>query len=215
MQKLLTPISVLVMIFSLSQAVARDAFTLPAEAAATTTPNFIAIGGETRPPSGWVQFCRDLPGECVESDTAPRDARMSKAAWAQLDAINRQVNRDIMPITDWDHYGVEDYWTYPDDGMGDCEKYVLEKRRRLRALGWPESALLITVVRDTKNEGHAVLMVRTSEGDVILDNLSNDIRHWSKVPYRYVKRQSQWSANIWVSLAPGTSAADIATAARR
>lgn len=215
MQKLIATVGVLVMIFSLSQAMARDAFTLPAEPASATTSNYISINGETRPPSGWVQFCRNFPAECVESNTPPRDAKMSKAAWAQLDAINRQVNNDIIPITDWDHYGVEDYWTYPDDGKGDCEKYVLEKRRRLHSLGWPESALLITVVRDTKNEGHAVLMVRTSDGDVILDNLSNDIRHWSKVPYRYVKRQSQWSANIWVSLAPHAGGSDLATATRR
>jgi hypothetical protein len=31
--------------------------------------------------------------------------------------------------------------------------------------GWPESKLLITVVRDENNEGHAVLTVRTDEGD--------------------------------------------------
>ena len=36
--------------------------------------------------------------------------------------------------------------------------------------GWPESKLLITVVRDENNEGHAVLTVRTDEGDFILDN---------------------------------------------
>lgn len=215
MQRLLTIIGLAVMLLSLSQAQARDAFVLPVEAASPAVSNFMAIRSETRPPMGWVQFCRDRPSECVESERAPRDAILSKAAWAQLDAVNRQVNRDIIPVTDLEHYGVEEYWTYPDDGKGDCEKYVLEKRRALRNLGWPESALLITVVRDTNNEGHAVLTVRTNAGDVILDNLNNDIRHWSKTPYRYVKRQSQWSVNTWVSLAPDSSRNDILTSARR
>ena len=215
MQKFLSVFGLVIMLFSASQVKAKEAFNMPAEPASSASGNFLAIRGETRPPMGWVQFCRDLPQECGEKGTAPRDAVLSKASWAQLDAINRQVNRDIIPITDWDHYGVEDYWTYPDDGMGDCEKYVLEKRRRLRHLGWPESALLITVVRDSKNEGHAVLMVRTTDGDLILDNLNTEIRHWSKTPYRYVKRQSQWSVNTWVSLAPDTGRAEIATSTRR
>lgn len=215
MQRLLTIFGLAVMLFSAPRAYAREPFNLPAEPVSAAVSHFMTIGRETRPPSGWVQFCHDRPNECLESDRTPRDAKLTKTGWAQLDAINRQVNRDIIPITDWDHYGVEDYWAYPDDGKGDCEKYVLEKRRRLRSLGWPESALLITVVRDTNNEGHAVLMVRTDEGDVILDNLSNDIRHWSRTPYRYVKRQSQWSPNIWVSLAPNQPTADIATSTKR
>ena len=55
-------------------------------------------------------------------------------------------------------------WSYPDDGYGDCEDYVLLKRRLLAARGFPESTLLITVVRDENNEGHAVLTVRTDRG---------------------------------------------------
>lgn len=215
MQKILVTLGIVIMVCSASYAMARDGFNLPVEPVSAATSNFMMIGDQTRPPSGWVQFCRERPAECLESERAPRDAKLSKGSWAQLEAVNRQVNHDIVPITDWEHYGVEDYWTYPDDGKGDCEKYVLEKRRRLRALGWPESALLITVVRDTNNEGHAILTVRTSEGDVVLDNLTNDIRHWSKTPYRYVKRQSQWSQNIWVSLAPNAGNGDVSTATRR
>ena len=36
--------------------------------------------------------------------------------------------------------------------------------------GWPRQALLITVVRDKKGEGHAVLTVKTDKGEFILDN---------------------------------------------
>jgi predicted transglutaminase-like cysteine proteinase len=39
----------------------------------------------------------------------------------------------------------------------DCEDYVLLKRRMLMQAGWPREALLVTVVRDKKGDGHAVL----------------------------------------------------------
>jgi predicted transglutaminase-like cysteine proteinase len=91
-------------------------------------------------------------------------------------------------------------WAYPDDGKGDCEDYVLAKRRALINLGWPASVLLITVVRDKEGDGHAVLTVVTDRGDVILDNQENEILPWQDTGYRYVKRQSQGDPTLWVSL---------------
>ena len=64
-------------------------------------------------------------------------------------------------------------WNYPDDGYGDCEDYVLLKRRMLMQAGWPREALLITVVRDKKGDGHAVLTVKTNRGEFVLDNQSS------------------------------------------
>ena len=40
--------------------------------------------------------------------------------------------------------------------------------------GWPRQALLITVVRDKKGDGHAVLTVKTDKGEFILDNQNED-----------------------------------------
>ena len=53
---------------------------------------------------------------------------------------------------------------------GDCEDYALLKRHTLIRKGWPVGSLLLTVVRDEKGEGHAVLTARTKQGDFILDN---------------------------------------------
>ena len=105
-------------------------------------------------------------------------------------------------MSDLEHYGKLDWWTYPDDKKGDCEDYVLEKRRRLIERGWPESTLLITVVRDESNEGHAVLTVRTDEGDLILDNKRDDVVSWADTAYTFVKAQSQRDPLHWVSLLP-------------
>jgi len=107
---------------------------------------------------------------------------------------------------------VVERWNYPDDGYGDCEDYVLLKRRMLMQAGWPRQALLITVVRDKRGDGHAVLTVKTDKGEFILDNQNADILLWSDTGYRFVKRQSQSDPNAWVALggtrpAPATAAA--------
>jgi predicted transglutaminase-like cysteine proteinase len=66
--------------------------------------------------------------------------------------------------------------------------------------GWPREALLVTVVRNEKDEGHAVLTVTTDQGDYILDNQNKNILLWSETRYQFVKRQSQANPNVWVSL---------------
>ncbi len=103
-------------------------------------------------------------------------------------------------MNDIDIYGKEEHWAYPVSGVGDCEDYVLEKRRRLHALGIPLSNLLITVVRKPDGEGHAVLTVRTTEGDLILDNLSDEVKLWSWTSYEFLKRQAATHTGRWVSL---------------
>ena len=114
--------------------------------------------------------------------------------------VNKSVNKAIKPLTDLEHWGLVERWSYPDDGYGDCEHYVLLKRRMLIQSGWPREALLVTVVRDRNGEGHAVLTVTTNKGDYVLDNQNEDILLWSKTGYRFVKRQSQSNPNVWVSL---------------
>jgi predicted transglutaminase-like cysteine proteinase len=104
---------------------------------------------------------------------------------------------------------VVERWSYPDDGYGDCEDYALLKRRMLIESGWPREALLLTVVRG-EGEGHAVLTVTTDKGDYVLDNLNSDVLLWSNTGYRFIKRQSQYDPNVWVSL--GDSAPAITTA---
>jgi predicted transglutaminase-like cysteine proteinase len=142
---------------------------------------------------------------------APRDVVMSPRAWKDLVRVNQWVNQNIQPVTDLDHWGVVERWSYPDDGRGDCEDYVLLKRRMLIEAGWPRSALLITVVRDRKGEGHAVLTVKTDKGEFILDNQEEEVLLWSETGYRYVKRQSQTDPNVWVALGDGRPAVNTAS----
>ncbi len=171
----------------------------------------VPVSEVARPPAGWVEFCARQPGECAGTMMAPRDFALSPEAWNDLMRVNKWVNERIKPLTDLEHWGVVDLWSYPDDGYGDCEDYVLLKRRMLMQSGWPREALLVTVVRDKKDEGHAVLMAITDKGDYILDNQNEDILLWSETGYRFVKRQSQSDPNIWVLLSDPRPAITTAT----
>jgi predicted transglutaminase-like cysteine proteinase len=108
---------------------------------------------------------------------------------------------------------VVERWSYPDDGYGDCEDYVLLKRRMLIQSGGPREALLVTAVRDKENKVHAVLTVTTDKGDYVLDNQIADILPWSESGYRFLKRQSQSNPNVWVLL--GDPQPAVATATSR
>jgi len=174
---------------------------------------YIAVRAQARPPIGWVEFCATNPAECVARPAAAGVIRLTKESWGELVRINKTVNDSIKPITDIDHWGVIEKWSYPTDGYGDCEDYVLLKRRMLINAGWPAGVLLITVVRDRRGDGHAVLTVRTDNGELILDNQNPDILLWSATGYRYVKRQSETDPNTWVSLSEPPPA--FATAAAR
>lgn len=174
---------------------------------------YAAVGDDARAPIGWVQFCRDYRNVCTYDSKEARDVVLSQTAWNDLVKINRWVNDHIKPITDMDHWGVVERWDLPNDGYGDCEDYVLLKRKMLIESGWPRQALLITVVRDKKGDGHAVLTVKTDKGEYVLDNQVEDVLPWTETGYRFVKRQSQTNEQVWVSL--GDVRPAVATASSR
>jgi predicted transglutaminase-like cysteine proteinase len=179
--------------------------------AASERALFISVGEAARAPAGWSQFCAEYAPECDTTELASRDAVLTSQAWNELGRINRWVNETITPLTDVEHWGVSERWNYPDDGYGDCEDYVLLKRRMLMQAGWPRQALLITVVRDKQGDGHAVLTVKTDKGEFILDNQTEGVLLWSETEYRFVKRQSQTDPNVWIALGDTRPAAATAT----
>ncbi len=185
----------------------------PAAKAANERPLFVNIGTSSRAPIGWVEFCSRQPAECESKAVDARDVVLSQKAWKDLTRINAWVNATIKPKTDLEHWGVVEKWSYPDDGYGDCEDYVLLKRKLLIQAGWPRQALLITVVREQSGDGHAVLTVKTDKGEFILDNQNTEILLWSETSYRFVKRQAQADPNTWVAL--GDARPTLATATSR
>lgn len=171
------------------------------DAAQSRAQPFMRVFGPSLPPYGYVRFCAAFPAECRRGALVDQRISATPERMAELDAVNRQVNAAIRPATDAEIYGEVERWTLPTD-RGDCEDYALLKRHILMRQGWPASALLMTVVRDEKGEGHAILTARTSKGDYILDNKNNEMKLWTATPYAYVMRQSYIDPNVWLSLDP-------------
>ncbi len=165
------------------------------------------IHGLTNAPPGYVDFCRRHAAQCRPQTRSSRASggagrlHLTADRWIVMNAVNSYINDAVSPKTDRELYGVEEHWTLP-RGAGDCEDYVLLKRQELIKRGWPESALLITVVLDERGDGHAVLTVRTKQGDFVLDNKHSRILLWNETPYTFIKRQSYRSPRLWVSLTP-------------
>ena len=170
----------------------------------------VAVGA-AGPTPAWIEFCTQMPDECAHDPSEPDTSVLDQDIWKTIVAVNERVNREILPVTDQDHWGVADRWDYPDDGMGDCEDIQLLKRRLLTRAGLPQRALRMTVVIDEIGAGHAVLMARTDRGDFILDNKRNAVLPWQETGYRYVKREGS-DGRQWVWL--GNQAAPVVTAAK-
>jgi len=109
------------MLLSIPQAFAHDGPESP----------FMVTSGHASAPYGFVRFCASHSNDCAALNTSYVRAAGSPANLAELDRVNRRVNQAIEPVTDRDQYGIEEFWTIPTNGRGDCEEYVLLKRRML------------------------------------------------------------------------------------
>ena len=167
--------------------------------AANAASNHMPTAGRTSQPIGHAYFCQQFPQECAVRSKKTSAPTLTRKWWADIIEVNSIANRTVEPVTDQDYYGVEEHWTYPRK-FGDCEDYALLKRYMLLQRGWPASSLLITVVKQPNGDGHAVLTVRTSRADYILDNLETKVKAWNATPYRYLKRQSSRHAGRWTSI---------------
>lgn len=181
---------------------AMAAATLAASAATSFAQAFMPTGGLSTQPVGHYEFCQRSPQECQRTKDV-RPVELTRELWSEIIEINNVVNTMITPRTDMEMWGVEEHWSYPTNGLGDCEDYVLEKRRRLIKAGVPAANLPITVVRQANGDGHAVLTIRTSMGDFVLDNLEPRVLAWTETEYRFLKRQAPQHAGMWVSVDDG------------
>lgn len=162
----------------------------------------MVTGGITSQPIGHYEFCQKYQSECdIRSKLTP-PPRVTEYGWNVIRDVNKDINSRIIAMTDQEVYGKDEVWEYPKTA-GDCEDFVLLKRKTLIERGFAVSDLLITVVRKPDGEGHAVLTLRTNNGDFILDNLSDDVKLWTDTNYTYLKRQASFNTGRWVSIEDG------------
>ncbi len=111
-------------------------------------------------------------------------------------------------ISDASQYRRDELWALPTRRGGDCEDFALLKKRELIRLGIPAERLLIATVLDRKYRGHAVLVVRTHRGDMVLDNLTNRVMRWERTGYTFMKMQNPARPDTWQAILAGGLLAD-------
>jgi predicted transglutaminase-like cysteine proteinase len=117
--------------------------------------------------------------------------------WSELTSVDREVNRDIVPVVSMANGATENWLISP--LFGDCKDYAVTKRHRLLALGWPSRALLLSEVVVPSGEHHLVLVVRTRHVDLVLDNLNANVRSVAMTyqQYRWVRVESPQDPKFW------------------
>jgi predicted transglutaminase-like cysteine proteinase len=152
-------------------------------------------------PFAHTRFCMKYPSECRVHKMLFRGGAIKLTAERrkELISINTDVNRSIV-ATNMNEPVAEEKWLIAPKA-GDCNDYAVTKRHNLMARGWPARALLLAEVVTTWGEHHLVLVVRTSEGDIIADNLNANIRTWTKTPYEWVRVESPVNPMFWSKVA--------------
>ncbi len=128
-----------------------------------------------------------------------------------IDHIINQIDY----VDDRENWGRSDYWATPFEFLsrgGDCEDFAIAKYMSLKALGVPEDQLRIAIVHDlVRNQPHAILIVYSNEGPLVLDNQSQVTHHADEIT-RYKPIFSINAKSWW--LHTGGARVEVASAAR-
>lgn len=161
----------------------------------------ISFEGPAGAPFAHTRFCLKYPSECRVRKMVFRGGpiELTAARRQELLRVNAEVNRSIVG-TAMNEPVAEEKWVISPK-VGDCNDYAVTKRHKLIARGWPARALLLAEVVTSWGEHHLVLVVRTREGDVVVDNLNANIRNWTKTPYEWVRVESPVNPLFWSKVA--------------
>ncbi len=172
----------------------------------------IVDAAPTLAPFQHVRFCLRYPSDCkshpAENERIDVDTETSEL----LKRVNHNVNMSIAPMVKSYGSNLGEGWTIAPD-TGDCNDYAVTKRHELLESGLPAKALRLSVVKTASGIGHLVLVVVTTKGDVVLDNLTEVIRPWQSTDYHWLKIQSATDSKFWYeikapAIGPSVSLAD-------
>lgn len=145
-----------------------------------------------RPWVGWAASLRSLPPE------------------ARLDAINRRVNATFRYASDYEIWGVRDYWETPAEvvakGATDCEGFAIMKMWLARQAGFDPGGLeLLVGILSRTAQMHAVLLAGGADRPFILDVLHAELMSTASFrDFRPILAADQASLSLFVSSASGS-----------
>ncbi|MEM5472278.1 transglutaminase-like cysteine peptidase [Hoeflea sp. AS60] len=167
-------------------------FSLLSPAFAST---WLKTGRETTRPYGHVEYCTRNASDCRSRSA---NAGLPAARLGVLNSVNLAVNRAIKPAADTTAFGRKEFWT-ANARAGDCEDFALAKRAKLLRKGFKASQLLLTMGY-ARGEAHTVLVVRTRDGDYVLDNLQDDVQPVQSARISFRKIQSPKHGGHWLQI---------------
>lgn len=156
---------------------------------------FMSTSRPTIAPIAFAKFCDNAADQCVR--IGDRDTiELTKQKRTELQRINSEINTAIVYVGELDG---QDEWKL-NPASGDCDDYAVTKRQRLLRAGWPSGALRIATARTPSGIGHAVLVISTTQGDLVLDNRTNVVKPWKAVDLKWIKIQSHENPRVWLKL---------------
>ena len=155
---------------------------------------YIRTGENALAPLAFTVFCLKYPRDCKPRRISNERVTLTSERARELATVNTLINRSIRPERNFGGLARERWLLYP--ASGECHDYVVTKRHELIARGWPGS-LLIAVVLVPSGEGHAVLVVPTDRGDLVLDSLRSGIVRWDALPYQWLTIMSPENPQFW------------------
>lgn len=160
----------------------------------------ITEASPTLSPFQHVRFCLRYPADCKSDPAQTTTVDLTAETLDSMQRVNRDVNLSIMPVAKSDPVA-DGGWTISPIS-GDCNDYAVTKRHELLQKGLPAKALRLAVVKTQSGIGHLVLVVATSKGNLVLDNLTETIVPWQLTKYQWVKIQSSADARFWFEIKP-------------
>ena len=170
----------------------------PAMAAETAT---LSLRKAIAAPDGFADVCNRYDWACASGS---KGQVRGKALLSLAREVNNAINHQYRQVTDRSQYGTEEVWALPTSSRGgDCEDFVLAKKHSLIEAGVAPGRLLIATVLDRRRALHAVLVLRTEEGDFVLDNLNNRVKGWQETGYSFLRMQNPDAPHRWNAVFKG------------
>ena len=152
-------------------------------------------------PDGFADVCNRYDWACAAGS---KGQVRGKALLSLAREVNNAINHQYRQVTDRSQYGTEEVWALPTSSRGgDCEDFVLAKKHSLIEAGVAPGRLLIATVLDRRRALHAVLVLRTEEGDFVLDNLNNRVKGWQETGYSFLRMQNPDAPHRWNAVFKG------------
>jgi predicted transglutaminase-like cysteine proteinase len=159
----------------------------------------VVESGPTLAPFQHVRFCLQYPDDCRSNSAESERIDLTSRSLELLKRVNHRVNVSIVSKSKAYGSSLEDTWTIAPD-RGDCNDYAVTKRHELLRLGFPSSALRLSVTKTAAGIGHLVLVVVTTKGDLVMDSLADAIQPWQTTDYQWLKIQSARDPHYWVEM---------------